>query len=124
MSRKKKGQGPNLNRPLTTNPATAESGDFNIYFTWHGLDLVVDVKNLELGRMEYAIRRFGRKDQTPQTQVKVALDFLEGLMGSEQLDMIADAEPHFFDRTEVYTSFWDAFNTAVSGADSGNSLAS
>lgn len=121
---KKKGRGPNLNRPLTTNPALAEGGDFNIYFTWRDLDLVVDVKGLELGRMEYAIRRFSRKDQTPQVQVKVALDFLEGLMGSEQLDIIADAEPHFFDDTEIYTSFWDAFNTAVNGATSGNSSAS
>ena len=48
MSKNKKKPKPNLDRPVTMNPAEAEAADFNIYFTWRGLAVVIDVKTLVL----------------------------------------------------------------------------
>jgi hypothetical protein len=118
---KKKDKKPNLDRPLTLNPAEAEVADFNIYLTWHSIPLTIDVKTVDLARWTYAVRRVMNDNLPLQSRVNAMIDTLEATLGEIQTSDLVDAEPMLLSDPELIADFWDSFVKAVHGRSPGES---
>lgn len=117
----KKNKKPNLDRPVTLNPAEAEAADFNIYFVWRGLPITIDVKTLDFPRWTYAVRRVQNDNLPLQSRVNAMIDTLEATLGDIQTSDLVDVEPALLSDETIMADFWESFNKAVHGRTPGES---
>lgn len=121
MGNKGKSKKPKLDRPVTMNPVEAEVADFNVYFTWHGLPITIDVKTLDFPRWAYAVRRVQNENLPMQSRVNAMIDTLEATLGDVQTSDLVDIEPLLLSDEGIMSDFWGAFNKAVHGRLPGES---
>lgn len=118
---KKRNKTPRLDRPLTTNPAEAEAADYNIYYSWGGLDLTIDVKTLDFPRWTYALRRVNNNNLPMQSRVNAMIDTLEATLGDIQTSDLIDLNPTLLSDGDLMADFWNSFVKAVHGREPGES---
>lgn len=121
MSKSKKRDQPQLDLPLSENPAEAETGNVNIVFTWAGLQIILDPTTFQMGGWAYAIRRISNERLSTYDRVNAAIDLFENTIGEEQLSQIVNLNPDLFDNEAKLASFWTALIKAVHGAEPGES---
>lgn len=110
-------------KEVTVNPAEAEAG-LSVYFSWQGLDFIVDPGEIQFGRWAYATRRVSNEKLLLVDRVNAAIDIFEAVMGEDQVATLAAACPNLFDDGGLLDSFWDAFIKATQGVSPGESSAS